>query len=171
MSVLKILKFPDPRLRTVAQPIKKFDQQLRIFADDMLHTMYEAPGIGLAATQVNVHIQLLVIDVSESKDQPLVLANPELEICGEKIEAEEGCLSLPAIYEKVSRQSVVKVSAQDLNGKEIHFTSEGLLGICIQHEVDHLDGVLFNKRTKKIKNKDAKLIRKIKSENANVTLH
>ena len=143
MANLEILKFPDPRLRTVAKPVEVFDDALAKLAEDMLSTMYQAPGIGLAATQINVHKQLLVADVSETKDQPIILVNPSLELSGEDLEAEEGCLSLPGIYEKVTRRTKVHVSAKDVKGKDLSFTSDGLLAICIQHEVDHLKGKVF----------------------------
>ncbi len=143
MANLEILKFPDPRLRTVAKPVEVFDDALAKLAEDMLSTMYQAPGIGLAATQINVHKQLLVVDVSETKDQPIILVNPSLELSGEALEAEEGCLSLPDIYEKVPRRTQALVSAKDIKGKDLSFTSDGLLAICLQHEVDHLKGKVF----------------------------
>ena len=143
MAVLEILKFPDPRLRTIAKPVKDFGENLKALSEDMLNTMYQAPGIGLSATQVNVHIQLIVVDISETKEQPVVVVNPQLELSGDILEAEEGCLSLPGIYEKVSRQTIAQVSGQDINGSELNFTSEGLLAVCIQHEVDHLQGKVF----------------------------
>jgi len=143
MSVLEILKFPDPRLRTIAKPVDDFGKNLKTLSQDMLDTMYRAPGIGLAATQVNVHIQLIVVDISQTKDEPVILVNPELELSGEILEAEEGCLSLPGIYEKVSRRTIAKVFGQDIEGNDINFTSEGLLAVCIQHEVDHLRGKVF----------------------------
>jgi len=143
MPILEILKFPDPRLRKIAKPVTDFDDQLKILSQDMLNTMYQAPGIGLAATQVNVHIQMIVLDVSETKDQPVILVNPILELSGDILEAEEGCLSLPGVYEKVSRRTIAQVSGQDIDGNHVNFTSEGLLAICIQHEVDHLLGKVF----------------------------
>ena len=143
MANLEILKFPDPRLRTVAKPVEVFDDAIAKLAEDMLTTMYQAPGIGLAATQINVHKQMLVVDVSETKDQPIILVNPSLELSGETLEAEEGCLSLPGIYEKVSRRSEAHVSAKDIKGNDLSFTSDGLLAVCIQHEVDHLRGKVF----------------------------
>tara|TARA_B100000686_G_C16505351_1_gene819267 strand:+ start:333 stop:830 length:498 start_codon:yes stop_codon:yes gene_type:complete len=143
MPALEILQFPDPRLRTIAKPVNDFDKNLKTLSQDMLDTMYKAPGIGLAATQVNVHIQLIVVDISQTKDEPLILVNPELELSGDILEAEEGCLSLPGIYEKVSRRTVANVFGQDIEGKDINFTSEGLLAVCIQHEVDHLRGKVF----------------------------
>ena len=143
MPILEILRFPDPRLRKIAKPVTDFDSHLKVLSQDMLNTMYQAPGIGLAATQVNVHIQLIVVDISETKDQPVILVNPELELSGDILEAEEGCLSLPGVYEKVSRRTIAQVSGQDIEGNPVNFTSEGLLAVCIQHEVDHLLGKVF----------------------------
>jgi len=143
MPILEILRFPDPRLRKIAKPVTDFDSHLKVLSQDMLNTMYQAPGIGLAATQVNVHIQLIVVDISETKDQPVILVNPELELSGDILEAEEGCLSLPGVYEKVSRRTIAQVSGQDIEGNRVNFTSEGLLAVCIQHEVDHLLGKVF----------------------------
>lgn len=143
MSHLTILHFPDERLRTVAVPVEHFDEQLRHIIDDMFETMYDAPGIGLAATQVDFHRRLIVIDVSEEKDQPLVFINPEiLEKEGEE-EMDEGCLSVPGIYETVQRAERVKVRALDRHGKPFELAADGLLAVCIQHEIDHLDGKLF----------------------------
>lgn len=143
MAHLTILHFPDERLRTVAKPVEKVDDALRAFIDDMFETMYDAPGIGLAATQVDFHKRLIVIDVSEEKDQPLVLINPEiLEKTGVE-EMDEGCLSVPGIYEKVERADQVKIRALDRNGEPFELEAEGLLAVCIQHEMDHLEGKLF----------------------------
>jgi peptide deformylase len=143
MANLTILHFPDERLRTVAKPVERVDDALRALIDDMFDTMYDAPGIGLAATQVNVHQRLIVIDVSEENNQPLVLINPEiLEKSGEE-EMDEGCLSVPGIYEKVQRADRVKVRALDRNGESFELDTDGLLAVCIQHEIDHLDGKLF----------------------------
>jgi peptide deformylase len=143
MALLPILEFPDPRLRTRARPVETVDAALRQLIDDMFQTMYAAPGIGLAATQVNVHQRLLVIDISESHDQPLALINPEI-VAREGIEeTEEGCLSVPGIYDKVTRAERVRVRALDRDGKQIEFDADGLLAVCIQHEMDHLDGKLF----------------------------
>jgi peptide deformylase len=143
MSHLTILHFPDERLRTVAKPVERVDDKLRKFIDDMFETMYEAPGIGLAATQVDFHQRLIVIDVSEEKNQPLVFINPEiLEKVGVE-EMDEGCLSVPGIYEKVQRADKVKVRALDRNGETFELEADGLLAVCIQHEIDHLDGKLF----------------------------
>ncbi|MEJ2528734.1 MAG: peptide deformylase [Gammaproteobacteria bacterium] len=143
MPILEILHFPDPRLRNHAKPVEEFDHRLREFADSMLETMYHSSGIGLAATQVGVPWRLVVIDVSEERDQPLCLVNPEIiEREGEE-ESEEGCLSVPSVYEKVTRAERVRVKAQDKSGEQIELEADGLLAVCIQHEVDHLDGKLF----------------------------
>ncbi|HEY4367931.1 MAG TPA: peptide deformylase [Steroidobacteraceae bacterium] len=143
MALLPILEFPDPRLRTRAQPVTNVDAALRELIDSMFATMYAAPGIGLAATQVNVHKRLLVVDVSDAHNRPLALINPELIERAGVEESEEGCLSVPGIYEKVSRAEKIRVRALDRNGKQIEFDAEGLLAVCIQHEMDHLDGKLF----------------------------
>jgi len=143
MARLSILEFPDPRLRTRAQPVEQVDAGLRTLIDDMFETMYAAPGIGLAATQVNVHKRLLVIDVSESRDEPLALINPEILSRAGLEETEEGCLSVPGIYDKVTRADHIRVRALDRDGRQIEFDAEGLLAVCIQHEIDHLDGKLF----------------------------
>ena len=143
MARLTILEFPDPRLRTRAQPVEMVDASLRKLIDDMLETMYAAPGIGLAATQVNVHKRVLVIDISETRDQPLALINPELVKRDGIEETEEGCLSVPGIYDKVTRAERIRVRALDREGKSIEFDADGLLAVCIQHEIDHLDGKLF----------------------------
>ena len=143
MSHLTILHFPDERLRTVAKPVKQVDDRLRKVIDDMFETMYEAPGIGLAATQVDFHQRLIVIDVSEENNQPQVFINPEIIEKEGLEEMDEGCLSVPGIYEKVERADKVKVRALNRNGDPFELQAEGLLAVCIQHEVDHLDGKLF----------------------------
>lgn len=143
MAILDILHFPDPRLRTVAQPVTEIDAALHQLIDNMFETMYSAPGIGLAATQVNVNKRVVVIDVSEDKEQPLCLINPELlELSGTE-EMEEGCLSVPGVYETVQRADQVRVRALDRDGNRVEFEAGGLLAVCIQHEIDHLDGKLF----------------------------
>ena len=143
MALLQILEFPDPRLRNRAQPVTQVDAALRTLIDDMFETMYAAPGIGLAATQVNVAKRVLVIDLSEKHDQPLALINPEiLERSGVE-ETEEGCLSVPGYFDKVTRAEQIRVRALDRDGKRIEFEADGLLAVCIQHEIDHLDGKLF----------------------------
>ena len=143
MALLPILRFPDPRLRKVAVPVNKIDNGIKKLAADMAETMYEAPGIGLAATQVDVHQRVVVIDISEEKNDLLVLINPEItEMDGLAI-GEEGCLSVPGIYDKVERAERVTIHYQDLDGKEQKMAAEGLLAVCIQHEIDHLDGIVF----------------------------
>ena len=143
MAKLKILEFPDPRLRTKAKPVEVVDDALRSLIDDMFETMYDAPGIGLAATQVDVHERLLVADVSNDKDNPWVLINPVIvEQDGVEV-TEEGCLSVPGYYEEVQRAEHIKVRYLDRDGREIESEFEGLLAVCVQHEMDHLDGKLF----------------------------
>ena len=143
MSKLTILEFPDPRLRTKAQPVSVFDPALKQLAADMLETMYEAPGIGLAATQVNVHKQLIVLDVTEEKNQPLVLINPKIVEHEGSQTYQEGCLSVPGIFADVDRADRIRVEAQDVDGKAFTLDADGLLAVCIQHEMDHLVGKLF----------------------------
>jgi peptide deformylase len=143
MARLEILVFPDPRLRKQAQPVTEFDAGLKRLVADMFETMYEAPGIGLAATQVDVHRQLVVLDVSEGKDQPLVLINARiLEREGGQV-YQEGCLSVPGIYADVERAQRIRVAAQDPDGRAFEFEADGLLAVCIQHELDHLQGKVF----------------------------
>jgi peptide deformylase len=144
MAKLNILRYPDPRLHIVAKPIAQVDDRIRQLADDMLETMYEADGVGLAATQVDVHERLIVIDTSEARDDPRVLINPEiLERSEETSFVDEGCLSVPAIYDKVERHARVKVRATGRDGQPYEFEAEGLLSICVQHEMDHLLGKVF----------------------------
>lgn len=144
MSLLTILEFPDPRLRKKAVPVTVVDDALRRTIDDMFETMYAAPGIGLAATQVNVHKRLLVLDVSEDKNQPMVFINPEIEVLDPVTQGyEEGCLSVPGYYEEVCRPRRIRVRALDRNGAAFELEAEGLLAVCLQHEADHLDGKLF----------------------------
>ena len=143
MAILEILHYPDKRLRTVAEPVDVVDDSIRSLVDDMLETMYAAPGIGLAATQVNVHKRVLVMDLSEDKNEPLCLINPEI-INSEGVEqTEEGCLSVPDIYETVERAERVTVKALGKDGNEFTLEADGLLAVCIQHEMDHLLGNLF----------------------------
>jgi len=141
--MLTILEFPDPRLRTKAQPIGVFDAALQALIDAMFATMYAAPGIGLAATQVNVHKQLLVADVSEEKNQPLVLINPRITLQTGQQVYQEGCLSVPGIYADVERAERIEVEALDRHGQPLRLGADGLLAVCIQHEMDHLLGKLF----------------------------
>jgi len=143
MALLDILEFPDPRLRTKAEPVAVVDDSVRVLIANMLETMYEAPGIGLAATQVNVHRRIIVVDVSENRDQPHAFINPELTVSGEEIETEEGCLSVPGFYEPVTRYDHAHVRALNLEGEPFEMDLEGLLAVCVQHECDHLDGKLF----------------------------
>ncbi len=143
MPLLPILRFPDPRLKKVAAPVQLIDESIKRLARDMAETMYEAPGIGLAATQVDVHQRLIVIDISEMRDQLLVLINPEImESDGTQV-CEEGCLSVPGIYDKVERAENVVVRYLDLEGVERKIDADGLLAVCLQHEIDHLDGKVF----------------------------
>ncbi len=143
MALLKILEYPDPRLRTKAVPINSFEKPLQTQIENMFETMYAAPGIGLAATQVDYHYQLFIVDVSENKDNPLVFINPEiLELRGVE-EMEEGCLSFPGVYAKVERADALTIKALDRHGKEFTMDADGLLAVCIQHELDHLQGKLF----------------------------
>lgn len=143
MAILNILHFPDERLRTVAKPVAEVTDEHRSLIQNMLETMYDAPGIGLAATQINFHERILVIDISEEKNQPIVLINPEiLEKEGDQT-FDEGCLSVPGIYETLHRAEKIKVKAIDKEGKSFEMNAEGLLAVCIQHEMDHLEGKLF----------------------------
>jgi peptide deformylase len=151
MAILNILHYPDERLHTVAQPITEFDAALQRQIDDMAQTMYEAPGIGLAATQVDYHRRLVVIDISETKDELLVLINPQIIEMNGITTYEEGCLSVPGIYEEVERAEQIKVKALDRNGKPFELAADGLLAICIQHEIDHLDGKVFVEKLSRLK--------------------
>ena len=143
MALLNILHFPDPRLRNKALPVAHVDAAIRTLVDDMLETMYDAPGIGLAATQVNVAQRVVVIDLSLEKNAPLCLINPEIVSRSGVEDMEEGCLSVPGVYEMVQRAERVTVRALDRGGKPFELDSEGLLAVCIQHEIDHLEGKLF----------------------------
>ena len=143
MAILDILRYPDERLHTVAAPIETVDDEVRRIAADMAETMYAAPGVGLAATQVNVHRRLIVIDTSDTRDQLLTLINPEILAAEGEQECEEGCLSVPGIYDKVMRAAKVKVRALGLDGQPFEIDAEGLLAVCIQHEMDHLEGKVF----------------------------
>lgn len=143
MALLNILHFPDPRLRQKALPIEKVTDEIRQLAHDMLETMYDAPGIGLAATQVNEQKRLIVIDVSEDKNDPLFLINPELISTEGERDFEEGCLSVPEAYETVTRADTIRVRALNLQGEPFEMDADGILATCIQHEIDHLEGKLF----------------------------
>jgi peptide deformylase len=144
MALLNILRYPDPRLHTVAKPVSEVDARIRKLVDDMLDTMYAAEGVGLAATQVDVHERVIVIDTSEARNEPRVLINPELTWRSEEMSfGDEGCLSVPAIYDKVQRHSRVRVKALGRDGQVQEFEADGLLGVCVQHEMDHLVGKVF----------------------------
>ena len=167
MATLEILHYPDPRLRNRGEPVAQVDDSVRQLVDDMFETMYAAPGIGLAAVQVNVPLRVVVIDISDTKTEPLALINPEVQSTeGEPVETEEGCLSVPGVYETVQRPDKVKVCALDRDGKPFEFEAQGLLAVCIQHEIDHLDGKLFvdylsrlkRSRIKKKAEKQARLV-------------
>lgn len=159
MAILDILEFPDPQLRTVAKPVAEVDASIHQLIDNMLETMYQAEGVGLAATQVNVHKRVVVIDVSDERNQPLIFINPSVEILDNTPhQHREGCLSVPGFYEEVSRPEKIKVSALDKQGEPFTIEPEGLLAVCIQHEIDHLNGMLFvdylsNLKRNRIKNK------------------
>ena len=164
MALLPILRFPDPRLKKVAQPVADIDESIRKLAADMAETMYEAPGIGLAATQVDVHKRVVVIDVSEEKNELRVFINPVLSRCEGTQVGEEGCLSVPGIYDKVERAERVTITYLDLDGSTRTLDAEGLLAVCIQHEIDHLNGTVFVDhlsmlKQARIKNKMAKQAR------------
>ena len=165
MAILNILEFPDSRLRTIAKPVAVVDDEVRQLIDDMFETRYEAPGIGLAATQVNVHKRIVVMDLSEDRSEPLVFINPEFEaLTDETDQYQEGCLSVPGFYENVDRPQRVKINALDRDGKPFEMIAEGLLAVCIQHECDHRNGKLFvdylsNLKRDRIKKKLEKLHR------------
>lgn len=143
MALLEILKFPDDRLRKKASPVEAVNDTIRSIVDDMLETMYDAPGVGLAATQVNVQKRIIVIDVSEESNEPLILINPEIIFREGVEESQEGCLSVPEVYETVKRAEIVTVQALDRHGENFELNGDGLLAVCIQHEIDHLEGKLF----------------------------
>jgi peptide deformylase len=169
MAILPILTFPDPRLHTKAKPIAVVDERIKKLADDMAETMYKAPGIGLAATQVNVHERLLVTDVSEERNDLRVLINPKIIRAENFVKNQEGCLSVPGIYDDVERAQSITVEALDRNGEAIQFDAEGLLAVCIQHEMDHLDGKVFVEylsmfKQSRIKTKMKKRARELEQE-------
>lgn len=165
MAILNILRFPDPRLHTVAKPVQAVDERIRSLVDSMLDTMYDADGVGLAATQVDMHERVIVIDVSEQRDTPLVLINPELIAkSDEMVEGDEGCLSVPTIYDQVKRHARVTVRALDRHGASFDLETEALLAVCVQHEMDHLIGKVFVEylsplKRERIKNKMLKKTR------------
>ncbi len=144
MAKLNILEFPDPRLRTVAEPVTEVNDEIRAIIDDMFETMYDAPGIGLAATQVNIHQQIITMDLSDDQSEPMVLINPEFEVLDDDPHRyQEGCLSVPGYYEDVIRPQHIRVKALDANGEPQEFEAKELLAVCVQHEIDHLNGKLF----------------------------
>ncbi len=162
MAILPILRYPDPRLHKVAKPVAVVDEEIRKLARDMAETMYVAPGVGLAATQVDVHKQLIMIDLSETRDQLLVLINPQLLESRGKSDCEEGCLSVPGIFEKVARAEWVKVRALNLDGKSFTIEASGLLSVCIQHEMDHLKGKVFVEYLSRLK--QTRILSKLKKQ-------
>jgi len=167
MALLNILRYPDPRLHTVAKPVAEVDARIRQLVDDMLQTMYEAEGVGLAATQVDVHERVIVIDTSEQHNDPRVLINPELVAKSEEMMlGDEGCLSVPAIFDKVPRHARVTVKALNREGKAIQFDAEGLLAVCVQHEMDHLIGKVFVEYLSPLKRDriKAKMLKKTREE-------
>lgn len=157
MALLPILSYPHPNLRKIAQPITEIDDTIRQLAKDMFETMYDAPGIGLAATQVDQHIQLIVMDLSEEKNQPMVFINPVVTPLTDELQCyKEGCLSIPEYYDEVERPARVNIKALDLDGKPLDINADGLLAVCIQHEVDHLNGKLFIDYLSQLKRNRAK---------------
>ena len=166
MKKLEVLHFPDKRLRKIAKPVEKVNQEIKDIIEQMFFTMYEEKGIGLAATQVNIQKRLIVIDVSENRDKKLFLINPEIISLSDDLDTmEEGCLSVPGFYESVSRPKTVKVSSLDFNSQLIEFEANGLLATCIQHEIDHLNGKLFVDHISALKrNRIEKKITKLKKE-------
>ncbi|HEX7954482.1 MAG TPA: peptide deformylase [Burkholderiales bacterium] len=162
MAILPIIHYPDPRLHKIAAPVPVVDDGIRKLVHDMAETMYAAPGVGLAATQVDVHKQVIVIDVSESHDQLLVLINPKLLDSRGQSDCEEGCLSVPGIFEKVTRAEWIRVAALDIDGKPVQMESDGLLAVCIQHEMDHLKGKVFVEYLSQLKQK--RIVGKLKKQ-------
>jgi peptide deformylase len=162
MAILQILRYPDPRLHKVAKPVAVVDDEIRKLARNMAETIYAAPGVGLAATQVDVHKQLIVIDLSETRDQLLVLINPQILESRGKSDCEEGCLSVPGIFEKVARAEWVKVRALELDGKSFTMEATGLLSVCIQHEMDHLKGKVFVEYLSRLK--QTRILSKLKKQ-------
>jgi len=151
MALLPILRYPDARLHKVAVPVRRVDDNIRKLINDMAETMYAAPGVGLAATQVDAHVRIIVIDVSEARDRLRVFVNPQLVATSGEVEREEGCLSVPEVYEKVCRAERVTVRALDANGQPYTLEAEGLLAVCIQHEMDHLEGKVFVEKLSRLK--------------------
>ena len=173
MAILPILKYPDERLKTKAATVTEFNEELKKLAADMAETMYKAPGVGLAATQVDKHIRLIVIDITEEKNDLKVLINPEIVSASEELKPwEEGCLSLPGIYDKVKRPAEVVVRAQDLDGNTFEMACDGLLAVCVQHEMDHLNGIVFVDHLSLLKrSRICTKIRKQRAEEAQAAKH
>jgi len=151
MAILTILRYPDARLHQVAAKVQRVDDKIRNLIKEMAATMYAAPGVGLAATQVDVHLRVIVIDVSETHDQLRVFVNPEIDVASGQSDCEEGCLSVPGVYEKVARAERVTVRALDADGREFTHDADGLLAVCIQHEMDHLEGKVFVEKLSRLK--------------------
>ena len=169
MALLKILRYPDPKLHTVAKPVAAVDERIRTLLADMLETMYEANGIGLAATQIDVHERVVVIDTSEDRDQPMVLINPEITWMGEeRVKGEEGCLSVPGIFDGVERATQIRVKAMDAQGEVRTIEAQGMLAVCIQHEMDHLMGKVFVEYLSPLKRNriKTKLLKALREEEA-----
>ncbi|MBC7945528.1 MAG: peptide deformylase [Burkholderiales bacterium] len=164
MPILSILQYPDPRLHRIAARVTEITPEIQRLADDMAATMYEAPGVGLAATQVDVHKRVVVIDVSEMRDQLLVLINPEILEASGTAEHEEGCLSVPGVFDTVTRAKHIKARALDLDGRPFEIETEGLLAVCIQHEIDHLQGKLFLEYLSRLK--QSRIAAKLKKQRA-----
>ena len=162
MAILPIIRYPDPRLHKIAAPVTVVDEGIRKLAKDMAQTMYSAPGVGLAATQVDIHKQVIVIDISETHDQLLLLINPKIIDSRGRADCEEGCLSVPGIFEKVTRAEWVKVQALGLDGQSFQIESDGLLSVCIQHEMDHLKGKVFVEYLSQLKQK--RIVGKLKKQ-------
>jgi peptide deformylase len=171
MALLPILRFPDPRLHTVAEPVAEVDEQVRRLVDDMLDTMYDAEGVGLAATQVDVHRRVIVMDTSDSRDEPLVLINPEIIARSEEMRfSDEGCLSVPTIYDQVQRHAQVTVRALGRDGQAYEFEAEGLTAVCVQHEMDHLIGKVFVEYLSPLKREriKTKMLKKTREEQTRI---
>ena len=167
MALLYILRYPDPRLHTVARPVAAVDERIRRLAADLIETMYDSQGVGLAATQVDVHERLIVMDTSESRDQPMVLINPEIVAASAEMAVnEEGCLSVPQIYDRVERHARVTVRALDRNGQPFEMQAEGLSAVCVQHEMDHLLGKVFVEYLSPLKRDRirTKMLKKVREE-------
>ena len=162
MAQLRILEYPDPRLNKVASPVTAFTPEIEKLVRDMAETMYAAPGVGLAATQVDVHKRIIVIDISDTKDQLQVFINPQLLAAEGEAECEEGCLSVPGYYDKVTRAAKVTVRAQDARGESFELTTDGLLAVCVQHEMDHLEGKVFVEKLSPLKR--ARLLNKLRKK-------